>query len=44
MVGAYLFNKDVYFITDYSESKGYFNRTVEKFNEKLVFIKVSGEI
>jgi CRISPR/Cas system-associated endoribonuclease Cas2 len=43
LVGSYLFKKDVYGIADYSELKGYFNRIVEKFNEKLVFVKDTGK-
>jgi hypothetical protein len=44
LVGSYVFKKDVYAPADYSELKGYFNRIVEKFNEKLVFVKETGKI
>ena len=37
--GSYEFKKDVYGILDYSELKSYFNRIVDKFNEKLIFVK-----
>ena len=39
MIGVYQFKKDVYAILDYSELKNYFNQIVDKFNEKLVFVK-----
>lgn len=44
LVGTYEFKKDVYAITDYSELKRSFNQIVEKFNEKLIFVKEAGEI
>lgn len=39
VIGSYEFKKDVYGSLDYSELKSYFNRIVDKFNEKLVFVK-----
>jgi len=39
VIGSYLFKKDVYPISDYSNLKSYFNGIVDKFNEKLVFVK-----
>jgi hypothetical protein len=39
IIGSYEFKKDVYGILDYAELKGYFNRIVDKFNEKLIFVK-----
>ena len=39
VTGVYDFRKDIYDVSEYSDLKGYFNRIVDKFNEKLVFIK-----
>jgi hypothetical protein len=39
VTSIYDFRKDVYDVSEYSDLKGYFNRIVDKFNEKLVFIK-----
>jgi len=44
LIGVYVFKKDVYGITDYSELKSYFNIIVEKFNEKLIFVKETCKI
>ena len=40
VTGVYEFKNDVYGIPDYVELKNYFNKIVDKFNEKLVLIKV----
>jgi len=37
--GVYEFKKDTYEISEYSELKRYFNKIVDKFNEKLIFVK-----
>ncbi len=37
--GLYEFKKDVYEISEYSDLRSYFNTIVDKFNEKLVFVK-----
>jgi hypothetical protein len=39
ITGYYEFKNDVYVSADYVELKGYFNRIVDKFNEKLVLVK-----
>jgi hypothetical protein len=39
ITGVYELKKDVYASSEYLEIKGYFNRIVNKFNEKLVFVK-----
>jgi hypothetical protein len=39
VIGSYVFKKDVYPISDYSNLKSCFNGIVDKFNEKLVFVK-----
>lgn len=38
--GYYEFKNDIYFSSDYVDIKGYFNRIVDKFNEKLVLVKI----
>ena len=40
VIGVYEFKKDVYGISDYFDLKNYFNKIVDKFNEKLVFVKI----
>ncbi len=40
LTGYYEFKNDVYFSQDYLDLKGYFNRIVDKFNAKLVIVKV----
>ena len=44
VTGTYEFKKDVYGSSDYSELKSYFNWIVDKFNEKLIFVKDLGKI
>jgi len=39
VLGEYEFKKDVYESSEYADLKSYFNLIVEKFNQKLVFIK-----
>ena len=39
ILGYYEFKKDVYDVTDYADLKNYFGIIVDKFNEKLVFVK-----
>lgn len=39
IMAKYEFNKDVYGVADYAELKKCFNLIVDKFNEKLIFIK-----
>jgi hypothetical protein len=39
VVGVYEFKKDIYGSSDYFDLKGYFNKIVDKFNEKLVLEK-----
>lgn len=39
IIGKYKFNKDVYGVSDYAELKKYFDVIVNKFNEKLIFVK-----
>lgn len=39
VTGNYEFKKDIYEISDYTEIKNYFKTIVEKFNERIVFIK-----
>ena len=39
VTGIYEFKKDVYDASAYDEIKGYFNTIVERFNERLVFVK-----
>lgn len=40
ITGTYDFKKDVYDIASYSNLKGYFNKIIGKFNEKIVLIKM----
>ena len=40
VIGVYEFKKDEYGASEYLDLKGYFNKIVEKFNEKLVLVKV----
>lgn len=37
--GVYEFKKDVYTVSDYNDLKAYFDKIVDKFNEKVVFEK-----
>ncbi|MGE5393281.1 MAG: transglutaminase domain-containing protein [Candidatus Saccharibacteria bacterium] len=39
IIGKYNFNKDVYSTNDYAELKKQFDLIVNKFNEKLIFVK-----
>jgi hypothetical protein len=39
VMGVYEFKKDIYGISEYLTLRSYFNMIVDKFNEKLVFVK-----
>lgn len=39
IIGSYMFRKDLYDASDYLDVKGYFNKIVDKFNEKLILVK-----
>jgi len=39
VVGTYEFKKDIYSAESYSDLKRYFNKIIEKFNEKLILVK-----
>jgi hypothetical protein len=41
ITGIYQFKKDVYDPSSFTELKGYFNKIIDKFNEKVVFSKVN---
>jgi hypothetical protein len=40
VTGVYEFKNDVYMNYDYVDLKGYFNKIIDKFNEKLVLVKI----
>jgi hypothetical protein len=40
VTGSYEFRKDIYGISEYIDLKFYFNKIVDKFNEKIVFVKM----
>jgi hypothetical protein len=40
VVGTYEFKKDVYNSQNYNDIKSYFNKIIDKFNEKLILVKV----
>ena len=40
VIGTYEFKKEEYEVSEYKDLKGYFDKIVEKFNEKLVLVKV----
>lgn len=40
IIGVYEFKKDEYGTSEYIDLKGYFNTIVDKFNEKIVLVKV----
>jgi hypothetical protein len=40
VTGIYEFKKDVYGIASYFDLKGYFNKIIDKFNEKIILIKM----
>jgi len=40
IAGVYEFKTDVYTSSDYVDLKGYFNKIIDKFNEKLVLVKI----
>jgi hypothetical protein len=39
VTGSYEFKKDIYEVKDYHDLQAYFNNIVDKFNEKVVFVK-----
>jgi len=38
--GSYEFKKDVYEVFNYIDLKGYFNKIIDKFNEKIILVKI----
>jgi hypothetical protein len=40
VTGIYEFKNDIYRSNDYVNLKGFFNMIVDKFNEKLVLVKI----
>jgi len=38
--GVYEFKNDIYYSSNYNDLKGYFNKIIDKFNEKLVLVKI----